>query len=228
MVTSDATPKYDKLFAGILHYQKYPVMLPWVGSHYGRGYKKVLLIGESHYLPDGSTIQRKVDGWYNGSQDRLSKDEIEYICTRDVLRAHYREGGIWGELGKVMFEHRVLPPESSDNVYDNFAWYNYFQRPAENEGKGIEIHERDTVEANSVLRANIAILNPEIVVFLSSKAWNNVLKGDKALSGVSLDFVPHPSHQWWNRKTMKYSIDKRHELTGREKFGKLTELFKTQ
>lgn len=201
-------------------------MLPWVGSHYGRTYRKVLLIGESHYLPDGSTIQRNVGGWYGGSQERLSKDEMEYICTRDVLRAHHKEGGIWGEPAQVMFEHGILPPKNSDNVYDNFGWYNYFQRPAENEGTGIEVYERDTVEANLVLRANIEILNPEIVIFISSKAWNNARKDDEAFPGIRLDFVPHPSHQWWNMKTLKYSIDNKHELTGREKFGKLTEMFK--
>jgi hypothetical protein len=62
-------------------YKRIPQMLPWVGKEYdGTGHKKILFIGESHYMPN---IEEKTfKDWYNDTFEwDLNDDELGYINT---------------------------------------------------------------------------------------------------------------------------------------------------
>ncbi|MDO9153359.1 MAG: hypothetical protein Q7U47_06585 [Paludibacter sp.] len=89
--------------------------------------------------------------------------------------------------------------DANENIFDHFTFYNFFLRPAQNEGDQLHIDKNDKIEANNVFEKIIQILKPEIVIFLSSKAWNNcnVKKNDD----IYINFTAHPSSIWWNRKT---------------------------
>jgi hypothetical protein len=112
----------------------------------------------------------------------------------------------------------------SDNIYEHFAYYNFFQRPAEKEAKGIEINGKDREVANSIFGKITEILQPEIIIFLSVKAWNNCNKNILA-NNIIIDFVPHPARPWWNKKSKRYAFKEDIVLTGAEKFKKIAECY---
>lgn len=216
-----SSERYDRDFEQVAHYQRYPAMRPWVGNDYGRYHRRLLLVAESHYLPDGSIVQQNPTTWYAGYQNRLSQEEVDYINTRAVLLAHHREPGIWDALAQVMRERGIVPPPNSNNVYDHFCWYNYFQRPAEAPYASITVQDIDESKAREVFLANLDILQPEVVIFTSSMAWDARpnLRGRPEIH----DFVPHPTCRWWYREAKRYSLG-RGALTGREKFAELLDL----
>jgi len=218
-MTRDEFEECDSKLLKIEHYAKYPSMIPWIGNYYGEKYKRVLFVAESHYFPDKSTAQMDADLWYLSSQDNLNSDELDYINTRDVISNRYTKNGIWKNPGQIMINLGILPPPESNNVFEWFCFYNFFQRPAQKEGKELQINDLDKRIAKEVFNANLKILNPEIVIFLSSKAW--ICCNSKGTDDIVFDFVPHPSSRWWNRKSLKYWIEDKIPLTGREKFEKL-------
>lgn len=218
-----SSKRYDRGFEQVAHYQKYPAMRPWVGNDYGRYYTKLLLVAESHYLPPGSTVQKDPTAWYSGSQGCLSEEEVDYINTRAVLLAHHLEPGIWDSLARVMREQGIIPPPNSNNVYDHFCWYNYFQRPAEAPYASINVQGIDESKAREVFLANLNILEPEVVIFTSSMAWDAARPNLGKRPGI-YDFVPHPTCRWWNRRAVRYALGGANALTGREKFAELLNL----
>ncbi len=64
------------------HLRRFPCMQPWIGSRYRHPrHKRLLVVGESHYLPPGSTIQHAPDRWYRGSQADLSEEEVRWASS---------------------------------------------------------------------------------------------------------------------------------------------------
>jgi hypothetical protein len=54
--------------------EQYPTMVPYVGERFrSPGALAILLVGESHYLPDGSVQHCTPDSWYSGSAKRFSR-----------------------------------------------------------------------------------------------------------------------------------------------------------
>lgn len=212
---------YDKQLIDIEHYKKFPQMLPWVGQYYGKKYKRVLFVGESHYLPPDSTIQLNSQEWYNSTHKKLNNEELEYINTRGALLKNYLRNGIWKNPAFIMKEKGITLPNESNNIYEQFAFYNFFQRPAQKEGDQLYINTDDVEVANNVFENVIKILKPKVVLFMSSKSWKNV-KG-KNIDNIIYDYVPHPSSNWWNRKSNSYQFANQKPLTGREKFEKIVE-----
>ena len=64
------------------HLQRFPCMRPWIGSRYrDERHKRLLVIGESHYLPSDSTIHRDPGRWYRSRQEDLSGEEVRWAST---------------------------------------------------------------------------------------------------------------------------------------------------
>ena len=70
-------------------------------------YKPLLVIGESHYMPKGSTVQLDPDRWYKGNENHLDEDERAWIHTRDVIKANFIEPhkvrGIFRNIGHEIY-----------------------------------------------------------------------------------------------------------------------------
>jgi len=194
-------------------FQKMPQMTPWVGDDYGVHTKRVLFIGESHYLPYESTIQKSINEWYGSSIKNLNADEIAMTSTAKIVSERFNKNSIWRNPAKIIISSfSDLPTGENGNVYTNFAFYNFFQRPAETQGKSIIVQSEDLQVANDTLKKIVDILKPEVIVFLSTKAFNACSRSDFDNS-VYIDYSPHPGKQWWNRIAKKYD-NKR----GSEKF----------
>lgn len=208
---------YDNALFEIDHYKRMPQMLPWVGKNYGKEFKKVLFVGESHYLPEGSTCHLNSDIWYMLEKNKLSLDEVFYTTTRDALLINYKRNQIWRDTSFVMKKVGISYFDENNNIYDHFAFYNFFQRPAQVEGDQLYVDKNDIVEANNVFQKILDVIKPQVVIFLSSKAWNSCYKKD--ISDIYFDFTAHPSSIWWNRKAKKYCFGNNTQpLTGCEKF----------
>lgn len=192
------TEKFDDQLALIPHYQRYPVMKPFVGGDYGRHGLKFLLVGESHYLPKASRIHRDPDRWYVGGEGDLSDEEKKWLNTRNLLdRAGWRERGhtIYRNLERALSESG-FPRE--DNAFVNVAFLNAFQRPAIYK-KSIKAGKRDVQVSRDTLQGVIDVLEPAYVLFVSRKAHGLI----RSHLSVPSSSVPHPACAWWNRESKR-------------------------
>lgn len=189
------------------HYTLFPMMRPYVGKHFhDAGKPSLLLIGESHYLPEDSTQHITAETWYASSSETLSPDEREWISTAALLDASRAEGfsntahSIWSNPLWEINEHG---PRYSDykRVADDIAFYNFFLRPGL-EGDSLAVAPQDVEIANEAFRAHYEALKPTAIVFLSSLAHNH-FRPSEPLS-VPVIATPHPGCEWWNRVAQKY------------------------
>lgn len=188
---------YDKAFDQLPHYKAYPRMRPFVGSQYGRFGDKVLMVAESHYLPAGSTVHMDAERWYAGSEaDLASEREPRWIHTRGILN---KSAGRWRSKGHTIYrrlEQALVEagfPES-DNTFKYVAFMNGFQRPAV-EGLSLKPHKADLRVSRDTLNGVVAVLQPDQVIFVSSKA-RRFLGGQLTVASHG---VPHPACAWWYR-----------------------------
>ena len=115
------------------HLRRFPCMRPWIGSRYrDQRHKRLLVIGESHYLPPGSTIHHDPDRWYRSSQADLSEEEVRWASTTGNItgrwyRAHRIYRAIQDEIARILTESGATP---DDFPLNHIAYCNYFLRPA--------------------------------------------------------------------------------------------------
>lgn len=207
-------------------YTYFPQMLPWIGEKYGSNFcKKLLLIGESHYLPnDADEDLYNSDVWYNEEHTDYygeDSDVFAYTNTREIInagswasKAHsiYREPNkLIGKLLKSKF-----PDIESGNFLSHIAYYNYFLRPART-GKSLRqiINSTDEKIAADSFTELRGIIKPDAVFFLSKFAFENFRKNSPIKIEIPIDYAPHPASSWWNRVSSNSN-----GLTGKEKFEK--------
>lgn len=190
------TEAFDEGLDQIPLYQRYPALKPFVGNTYGTNRPRILMIGESHYLPKDSDVHLDADLWYQGSQDDLSKKETGWLRTRGILDKHrgdWRPKGhtIYRRMEKALIDAGI---PADDSVFKHVAFMNAFQRPAK-EGDSIQAKKVDNDVAADTIDQVISVLKPDRVLFVSTKARKTLAK---RLSMVS-DGVKHPASPWWYR-----------------------------
>lgn len=201
---------YDSQFQSVPFYKSHPYMMPFVGDVYESSkHKKLLLIGESHYMPEGSTVHHDAAKWYNGNPV-LTKEEQDWCNTRGT-----REGKS-GRFGKEIdrFLNLVLP--SDGNGWHQVAFLNYFLRPADCttgiedlwKSYGGESLDRELAIRNLI--SVLEILRPDLIIFLSSKVCNCAETDDypkyfggnlwdwTLARGIDYCYTMHPSSVHWN------------------------------
>lgn len=222
------TISFDEILKSkIKHFNNYPEMLPFIGNEWEKS-KKILLIGESHYLPyDEIKSYSDFDfnkNWYDGQSSILDAKHKKYITTRNNLITV--ESGIYEKplalyfnLRKALLELTEL--KNSKIVFDKFSFYNYFQKPAyvmeiNNEDRSIKPSDLDKKIAYDIFKRIIEVIEPNIVIFVSKKSFNsfnqlNSSRGD--FKDLKIDFVPHAGRPWWNKISKSYG-----NRTGKQKF----------
>ncbi len=220
--------KYDDELMSIDHFQIYKEMLPWIGVQYGQGRKKLLFVGESHYLGHNKgdtrneqkpiTYHLQPERWYKG----VAKDEREnsnWFMTRNIIKKSIANNWklksrlIYRNIEKVLYDSGLCSNE--DSAFNQIAFMNYFQRPAEVVGKSIKVSSLDRDVSYRVWSEVVAKIEPDVVVFTSSLAWRNANKLGAANrlkeAGIASMKAPHPGCAWWNRKSKAYG-----NISGRE------------
>lgn len=156
---------YDSKFESIPFYKMHPYMMPFVGKNYeSPEHKKLLLVGESHYLPQKSTIHRNIEGWYSGAEG-ITEEEQEYCNTRNSS-----ENGYGKFKAPIEADLEKLFPSG----FDEIAAYNYFLRPA-NEGSTFReiCEEKDREQAVLNFHNVLEILSPNLIVFAGAFAFDS-------------------------------------------------------
>ena len=190
-------------------------MMPWIGVHYRQSPKRLLFLGESHYLPPSSAA-RSSEHWYSSSQDRLNPEELLYVSTAEIIKKSKAEGfkkpghGIYKQIAKQLNESG-RGRDSDNEAIEHCAFYNFFQRPAESAGGSIGYDASDKRIAQEVLEWFITAHRPQLVVVVSRKAGPCATPILEA-AGVKYAVTPHPTCRWWNRAARAYGGKKGREI----------------
>ena len=225
------TTEYDEsLMQGLKHLSNYPQMIPFIGNSWNKKGDKILLLGESHYIP-GDELDLIEDAthttdWYNNNGKGFYQGLADYIDTRGVVEKADKvdEEGFAKPLTifynvKKELQNSVSYLNGVKHIFPFISFYNYFQRPAFIEGDSINPRKVDHDVAYDTLKFVTQLIKPKKIIFLSTKAYksykaifsNNI---DSSLfQNILIDSVPHPASAWWNKKASTYG-----NKTGREKF----------
>lgn len=201
------------------HFKKHPQLLPFIGREWNESPHKVLLVAESHYLPQEFNNQYGLKEWNDLDLSKsLDDNRAGYTNTRDNAYSPSHA------IHKVIFKsfNNVFRYQKHRDAYDKISFYNYFQRPAEQNGESIHNLKEDDQLAYEFFQEFRRIIQPSWTFFLSKKSFNAYRKSGGTLDRVSA--VPHPNSSWWNTKSKNHS-----DRTGKEKFEQiLTKAFITK
>jgi hypothetical protein len=220
----------EELISKIPHLKNYPQMKPYIGSKWKNQNRKILLIGESHYIPGDELKdlenETHLTNWYHNTSDNFYQGLADYIDTRGVihkadnpkLEGYSKALMIFYNL-KREIQNTVIELKTESEIFPYFSVYNYFQRPHFKEGGSIKNARIDNEIAYKTLKSIISIIKPTDIIFVSSKAKDSFdfqfsIDGEKEIFGtIKVDSVPHASCRWWNTVSGRYG-----NRTGREKF----------
>jgi len=204
-------------------YTFFPQMLPWVGNNYGIDCKKLLLIGESHYLPKDNEDISLLDpkDWYNEIHEYDDESNIyDYTNTRGLLNgfSEWNSSNMYKNPAKIIQDllNKYKHNDISKNPLSYIAFYNYFLRPAVfTKSIKNKLQEQDIRIARDTFIEIVGVLKPDAVCFLSKLAYENFSTNVKQSFDFPIGSVPHPACSWWN-KVSYYS----NGLKGKEQFEK--------
>ena len=196
-------------------FERFPELIPAVGDNYWRAdgkHKKLLLVGESNYFPaklEAKSVFRDPEKWYKGAEtDKLIPESMKTAVN------NWKDYKTFNRVYKVMDEELDKNGIEYLPKYGESTFYNYFLRPALNTGacKRFTPEDIDKEVAGLALAGIINRLEPDLVIFLSKKAFNEFEHYYKVYypteykkecidsCRVSIDCVVHPASIWWNRK----------------------------
>lgn len=184
------------------HLRRFPCMQPWIGSRYrDPHHKRLLVVGESHYLPPASTIHHDPDRWYRGSQADLSEEEVRWASsvgniTGHWTRAHRIYRAVQEEIARALRESGVTPDAFPLN---HIAYCNYFLRPAPVAGGSMQGNEcrQDLEAAEEVLGWFLLSHRPDLAI-VTSRFAGRFAEGVFRRYGIPCTSTPHPSAPSWN------------------------------
>ena len=190
------------------HLRRFPCMQPWIGSRYrDQRHKRLLVIGESHYLPPESTIHHDPDRWYRSSQADLSEEEVRWASTIGNItgrwtHAHRIYRAIQDEIARILKESGITPDPFPLN---HIAYCNYFLRPAPTAGGSMEGNacQQDLDAAEEAFRWFTLSHLPELVI-VTSRFAGRLAANALWESGIPHISTPHPGTRWWNTGSRSY------------------------
>ena len=188
-------------------FERLPELRPAIGGHFWREdgkHKKMLLIGESNYFDDNDipiSDFLNAEKWYKAKDAKLIP---EYARTK-VSNWIGDDYPTFKKFFKIIDE--VLDEAGIDHFrgLEETGFYNYFLRPAHKKGsnKGFKPENIDREVSGIALSGILERLNPDLVIFLSKKAYaefekfcnrNNVI-----YKNIVIKHVSHPASIWWYR-----------------------------
>lgn len=190
---------------------RFPEMKPFIGSDYERAKEKgcaLLVIGESHYLPNSSTIHKDCDVWYAANDSLLTQEEKGWINTSELInddiinKRFQKEHSIWKNGYQQINKYGPMLPDYID-CFEYTIFYNFYLRPANkgNSIKELRKHDDDVI-SNEYFDWMVKTYSPNGILFFSRFAYDNCwAKNDLHIPVVA---TPHPGCRWWNRKSGKY------------------------
>ncbi|MDE0362295.1 MAG: hypothetical protein OXI74_14090 [Rhodospirillaceae bacterium] len=168
------------------HLKRFPCMLPWEGKEYHE--YRIIVVCESHYMPEASTINLEAERWYGATEADLSEPERSYIHTVECVRFRLSPEG-----------RRALPDNAYvriNNVvrFERIVMANYFYRPAmyKSNINSVGITPLDLAVSDKVLRWLVASYSPKLVIVASKTTAGPPASTVLADIGVDYCVVHHP------------------------------------
>jgi hypothetical protein len=230
-IIENRTNKYDKkLIEDIPHYKINPHMIPFVGKYWGL-HGKLLIIAESHYLPEPTKELIRADYYMTGILKYVFDRDIlqKWTTTSDILNdrikyfdGYYKENKLkHRSLNIFRLIHEAIiesgfKPANRNNVLSYIAFMNFFQRPANFSEGSINARGIDICIANETLSEVIRIINPEYLFFLSDKAW--IFFDERIFIKDRIGHSCHPLQKLWNVKGGEYTRPDEEIITGKDSF----------
>jgi len=185
--------------------------LPFIGENYENS--RLLLVGESHYVPKKESHFVNRDDFYDISFDELEDGEYKgWINTRYVFENRVYGTGSFDvffsntatEIARIMNHTNDLSMEQKRAAMHQYAFINYYKRPSYEQGKTIrQITDKDNKYAYEISRSIINTLEPKLIIFLSKKSYYAFCDSNQdgeIWEKYKIKCVSHPSSIWWNRK----------------------------
>lgn len=185
--------------------------LPFIGDEYEKS--RLLLVGESHYIEEDKIGFVNRDDFYDVSICEIEDGEYKtWFDTRAVFEYRREKperfesffSNISNEIAKIAFKTDSPSTDQKRKAMDFYAFMNYFKRPSYDRGKTISgLTESDYEYAYKVSKHIIYTLKPNLIIFLSKKAYDRFCCADKdnmIRNKYDIKSVSHPSSYWWNRK----------------------------
>ena len=147
------------------HLQQFRCMKPWIGAQYSR--HRVLVVGESHYLPPGSWRNLKPLLWYTGSESDLTDLECSYIHTSACVRFRL------SDEGRTLLPNNIYVRIGGVVPFERIAFFNYFFRPGkfkQSVRTSFRLEHKDRTVSTEILEWFIGEHQPRLIIVASSLA----------------------------------------------------------
>ncbi len=134
--------------------------LPWVGKHFCDlpFEHRILFIGESHYLNEGTGEKEKYD------QINMTRAVVNWMAINE----NYGKSQFFPNIPKLIWGNSNFNKSEIDKFWNHVAFYNFIQQPM------VNISIRPTYAQLEIGRINflevIDILKPSVCIFLGVKA----------------------------------------------------------
>lgn len=220
---------FDDELKKIDFFKGHEYMLPFVGEKYREG--GILHIGASYYfqLDEIDHAQRQeaecvLNEWWDESQEACKRrDEFlkthrkpligndssefgDWVNTRKIVESFCNDNAyneksraIYREFLKAAYDKRSSEDLKDTEGYTPFSYMNFFQKPT----KDVQTKHDDDAVCNSceIVKAVIEILQPKIIIFTSSIAYDAFFNNANNLKFQPKGIIrlPHPTSNWWNR-----------------------------
>ena len=220
---------FDDELKKIDFFKGHEYMLPFVGEKYREG--GILHIGASYYfkLDDIDCVQQQeaklvLDEWWDESQQAINRRDkfldtprqpkngndiskfVDWVNTRKIVESFCNDNAyneksraIYREFLKAAYDKRSSEDLKDTEGYAPFSYMNFFQKPT----KDVQTKHDDDAVCNSceIVKAVIEILQPKIIIFTSSIAYDAFFNNANNLKFQPKGIIrlPHPTSNWWNR-----------------------------
>ena len=224
----------EELLSKIDFYQKYPAMKPFIGDNYiSEVHKKLLIVGESYYLPNKVEMHHNADEWYKSNQNRLINEfeeknienGLEWMSCRQLFALTE-----WNKKSGHKFYYEIMcclknclkADCAPKKLTSEIAFTNFYQRPAEKEGASMKYYAKktDVDYGYSILTEVINAITPDLIIITSKHVWdisNKKLKQFVAGRKITLDFTCHPAGwKYWNSRSYQHGKKKLIDLLSQE------------
>lgn len=202
-------------------YEQYSQLEPFVGDRYLEkegSAPRLLIIGESSYLPEKYESLTTAEKWYEGAaSDIKNEDDLDCLKYRQegfINDAENKTNGIWNRVYKTINESGPNHPNYKEVIRET-AYFNFFLRPGikgESIAKNGFDPQKDTQIANEQFRYQYKKLKPTAILFISKFAYNHFRSQEVEGLVSKIGVIRHPCSSWWNRTTKNIPRNSREEL----------------
>ena len=148
-----------------------------------------MVICESHYMPEGSTINHDADRWYAANERQLSECERRYINTVGCVEYRLSPEG----RDKTLRNNAYV--RINDVVsFDRILFTNYFYRPAiyMSNIRSVGITQQDLLVSAEIMRWLVQTHRPRLIVVASVTTAGPPARSVLTKIGVRHCVIHHP------------------------------------